>query len=98
MTAKEFNEKYKDYIEEGFEDQGLSFDEPVVTDYLDKLFTDLIKIPGFQYSQIKLKFGMCRFYTNLRTIVPTLDEFLFVERDVNRFISTIEKYNKLNGK
>lgn len=63
MTRDEFNEKYKAFIEPGFEDQGLEFDIPDVTEYLDKIFEDLIKIPGFYYSQIKVKFGTCRFYT-----------------------------------
>ncbi len=66
MTEKQFNEKYKDYIEEGFD--GLEFDIPAVTEYLDKIFTDLIKVEGFKYAQIKLKFGFARFYCEPRTI------------------------------
>jgi hypothetical protein len=60
MTADNFNEKYKQYIPEGF--YGLEFDIPVVTDYLDKVMQDLITIPGFELQQIKLKFGTARFY------------------------------------
>ena len=41
MTAKEFNEKYKPYIPEGW--YGLGFDIPEVTDYLDKDY----KAPSF---------------------------------------------------
>lgn len=65
MTREVFNAKWKAYIEEGFEDQGLEFSIPSVTKFLDYIFTDLVWIPGFKYSQIKLKFGMARFYTNL---------------------------------
>ena len=60
MTAREFNEKYKLYIPEGW--YGLGFDIPEITDYLDKEMEDLILIPGFELHQIKLKFNMARFY------------------------------------
>lgn len=68
MKTKEFNEKYKAFIEPGFEDQGLEFEYEIVTSFLDEIFGDLTLIPGFQYSQIKLKFGQCRFYTNLKSV------------------------------
>ena len=58
MKAEEFNIKYKDYLEEGH--YGLAFNDPGVMIFLDDIFQDLIKIPGFKYSQIKLKFGKCR--------------------------------------
>ncbi len=64
MTSSEFNEKYSAYLEEGH--YGLDIDIPEAVDFLDKAFQDLIKIPGFQYSQIKTKYGESRFYTNLR--------------------------------
>jgi hypothetical protein len=60
MTQQEFNEKYKQYIPEGW--YGLSFDIPEVTIYLDGVMQDLITIPRFELYQIKLKFGMARFY------------------------------------
>jgi len=62
MTQEEFNEKYKDFIEEGF--SGLEFDNPVATEYLDKEFQELIKIPGFKFSQIKFKWFDYRFYAD----------------------------------
>lgn len=66
MTQKEFNEKYKDHLTEGFETQGLEFDILPVTEYLDKLFQQLIaEDPLFKYAQIKLKFGYVRFYTTV---------------------------------
>ena len=60
MTTTEFNEKYKDYLEEGF--YGLVINSENVIKFLDKIFQDLIKIPGFRYSQIKLKMGYTRVY------------------------------------
>jgi hypothetical protein len=67
MTLEEFNEKYSAFLEEGH--YGLDIGIPAVTRYLDEVFTGLIKIPGFQYSQIKSKFGSCRFYTNLHELL-----------------------------
>jgi hypothetical protein len=60
MTSEQFNEKYKDYLEEGH--YGIDGLSPLVIDWFDEQFQELIKIKGFQYSQIKLKFGMGRFY------------------------------------
>jgi hypothetical protein len=61
MTTKEFNEKYKDYLEEGH--YGLDINIPSVVEYLNNIFEyGLTFLPGFKYSQIKLKFGMARFY------------------------------------
>ena len=60
MTHEEFNKKYKDFLEEGF--YGLEIEIPELTDWLDKKFQQFILKPGFQYSQIKDKFGMGRFY------------------------------------
>lgn len=75
MTAKEFNEKYKEFIQtqtyknkQGVEVvqtfDGLSIGIPSVVEFLDNLFEEITKIPGFRYSQIKLKFNMARVYTN----------------------------------
>lgn len=62
MTANEFNEKYKDYLEEGH--YGLALDNKEAIEFLDKEFQEFIKIPGFKYSQIKSKFNSFRFYAN----------------------------------
>jgi len=75
-TIKEFNEKYKDYIEEGH--YGMTIHEPSVLAYVDQIFNDLTKIPGFKYQQIKTKFGLARVYTNLEDIFP------FVGRIINQ--------------
>ncbi len=83
MTAEEFNIKYKDYIEPGFEDQGLEINNKDCVEVLDSLFEDFIKIPGFQFSQIKTKFTSVRFYSNLTSyslqilIENELEDILF---------------------
>jgi hypothetical protein len=83
MTEQEFNEKYKDYIEKGFD--GLEFDIPEVTEYLDKIFEELTKIEGFKYVQIKLKFGYARFYCEPRTI-NTFE----IEEKIDEIIKNLE--------
>jgi hypothetical protein len=60
MTSEEFNEKYKDFLEEGH--YGLALSKPEAIEYLDQEFEELIKIPGFQYSQIKSKWNYFCFY------------------------------------
>lgn len=67
-TNQEFNEKYKDYIEEGH--YGMDIGEPSVLTYVDQIFNDLTQIPGFKYQQIKTKFGLARVYTNLEDLIP----------------------------
>ena len=58
--SEEFNTKYKDYLEDRF--YGLGINDEDVIKYLDKQFQELIKIPGFSYSQIKTKFNNVCFY------------------------------------
>ncbi len=60
MTSTQFNEKYKQWIPEGW--SGLDFDIPEVTEYMDQIMQDMILIPGFELHQIKLKFDWPRFY------------------------------------
>lgn len=75
-TTTEFNEKYKDYLEEG--SYGIDINEPSVIIYVDQIFNDLTQIPGFKYQQIKTKFGLTRVYTNLDELMP------FVGRIINQ--------------
>ena len=82
-TTKEFNEKYKDYIEEGH--YGMDISEPSVIAYVDQIFNDLTWIPGFKFQQIKTKFGLARVYTNLDELMP------FVGRVINQELE--EKIN-----
>ncbi len=60
MTSGEFNKKYSQFLEEGH--YGCDLGSGDVIEYLDKEFEELTKLPDFSYSQIKLKFGMGRFY------------------------------------
>jgi hypothetical protein len=61
-TIQEFDEKYKDYLEPGH--YGLALSNPKAIEYLDTEFQELIKLPGFQYAQIKRKFDWFCFYCN----------------------------------
>lgn len=65
-SSEEFNEKYKQYLEEGH--YGMDLEGKELIEYIDKMFEVLILIPGFKYSQIKEKFSMGRFYHNLHEI------------------------------
>ena len=89
MTVNEFNEKYKEYLEEGH--YGLDISDPVIIKYLDEIFQGLIKIDGFKYSQIKGKFGMGRFYTNLYQILGRAD---YITVKVESFLTTHFNYIK----
>jgi hypothetical protein len=77
MDVQEFNLKYKDYIEEGFD--GLEFYDEQVIDYLDNQFREFIKVPDFKFAQIKLKFGMCCFYADNVNTYP-------VESEINKIL------------
>lgn len=61
-TSHEFNEKYKEYLEENH--YGLALGNEEVIKYLDEEFQQLIKIPNFKYSQIKGKFNWFCFYAD----------------------------------
>jgi len=79
MTSSEFNEKYKNYLDEGH--YGLDIDIPSVVEYLDNKFQELILVPDFKYSQIKLKFNFSRFYCS-----PNSIDSSSIEEEINRLI------------
>jgi len=86
MNAGEFNEKYKNYLEEGH--YGLDIHIPKVIEYLDKVFQGLILKEGFQYTQIKLKFNMARFYSNVS------HELTFeIEENINKIVKIYDDGN-----
>ena len=60
MKQKDFNEKYCNYIKDGF--RGLDLINETAIDYLDKKFQEYIKIPEFKYLQIKSKWNWYCFY------------------------------------
>ena len=82
-TTKEFNDKYDYYLEEGH--YGIDINEPSVLMYVDQIFNDLVRIPGFKYEQIKTKYGLAKVYTNLEELLP------FVGRIINQELE--EKIN-----
>ena len=88
MTISEFNEKYKEYLEEGH--YGLDISTPSIIQYLDEIFQGLIKIPGFKYSQIKEKFNTSRFYTNLYALIGKPG--LIINNEVERTLNILLKY------
>ena len=88
MTENEFNEKYKEYLEEGH--YGLDINTPSIIQYLDEMFQGLIKIPGFKYSQIKEKFSTSRFYTNLYKLIGKPG--LIIDNEVEKTLNILLKY------
>lgn len=84
MTSTEFNEKYYDYLEANH--YGLDIDIPEVVGYLDNKFQELIKVPGFKYSQIKLKFNMARFYCS-----PSEINSYEIEGEINKLVKEYGK-------
>lgn len=88
MNKSEFNEKYKDYLEEGH--YGMAICDEDVINICDIYFQDIIEtqIKGFTYSQIKTKFGKARVYmdaseTNINvTLLETMiDIILKIKRE-----------------
>jgi len=64
MNIDEFNEKYKEYLEEGH--YGLAIENKEVIKFLDKEFEKHLNSgKKFSYSQIKMKFKFARVYTTL---------------------------------
>jgi len=90
MTRQEFNEKYKQWIPEGW--SGLDFDMPQVTEYLDQAMQDLIMIPGFELHQIKLKFDWPRFYftTSFKNKDTELAIAMRIQERINAIIKQTE--------
>ena len=84
MTSTEFNEKYAAYLEDRH--YGLDIDIPSVVEYLDEVFQEFIKVPGFSYSQIKLKFNSSRFYC-MPNEIPSSD----VEREINKLVKAYDE-------
>ena len=90
MTQQEFNIKYKQYIPEGW--GGLEFDIQEVTDYLDSIVGyGLMNLPNFEIHQIKLKFGMCRFYFETSMETKKLERIIQfgIEDEINNIIKRL---------
>jgi hypothetical protein len=90
MTAREFNQKWAQFLEPGH--YGLAIDSPSVCEYLDKVFEGLTKIPGFEYYQIKTKFEYSSFYSNLVEILSP-EVGLMIQRSIQQeldFLNRVE--------
>jgi len=94
MTVREFNEKYKPYIPQGW--YGLEFDIPDVTNYLDKVMEDLVMIPGFELHQVKLKFNMARIYFETKWKDKSLETELEIkiESEINKLVKQHDAVGK----
>jgi hypothetical protein len=94
MTQNEFNEKYKQWIPEGW--SGLDFDKPEVTEYLDRIMMDLILIPGFRLQQCKMKFDWPRFYftSHFEDKALELAIAMRVQEDINRIMKGQDTENR----
>jgi hypothetical protein len=89
MTQREFNEKYKQWIPQGW--HGLEFDVQEVTEYMDTVMQDMTLIPGFELHQIKMKFNWPRFY--FTTSFKNKDIELAIAVKVQEEISKLVKPN-----
>lgn len=79
MTSKEFNQKWKNYLETGF--YGTAIENPDVIKYLDSEFSKEVLVnPNFSYSQIKIKFGSSRVYAES-------DKAYIWESEINKLIN-----------
>lgn len=85
-TTIEFNEKYKDYLDD---DSGMLLEIPSVLTYVDHIFQDLIKIPGFKYQNIRTVHGLARVVTNLQELMPFAGRIL--EQELEEKINFILK-------
>ena len=77
MTTNEFNEKYKDYLEDRFD--GMEIGHAGIIEICDEYFQNWIHVPGFQYAQIKTKFGSSRVYCKPYKYINTSG----LEREIN---------------
>lgn len=89
MTTREFNEKWINYLEEGF--YGLAIPLESVVKYLDDIFeNELTKDPNFRYTQIKMKFNWSCFYSNAPIEVRER-----IESNINKLVKEYEVQNNM---
>ena len=86
-TAKEFNTKFNNYLDEDY--LGMQLDFPSVIAYVSEVFNDLTEIPGFKYQEIKTVYGLARVHTNLQEIMPFAGRIL--EQELEEKINFILK-------
>jgi hypothetical protein len=93
-TNEDFNSKYIKYLREG--QNGMSVEVPAVIQFVDSVFSDLILIPGFEYSDISLRFGMCWINTNLHEVLPVVGDSIIdsIEEKANFLIKVENEITK----
>ena len=84
-TNKEFNDKYKDYLDGA----GMLLEIPSVLSYVDQVFTDLTWIPGFKYQEITTRHGLAKVNTTLQEVMPFAGRIL--EQELEEKINFILK-------
>lgn len=84
-TIKEFNDKYKDYLD----GSGMLLEIPSVLSYVDQVFNDLTWIPGFKYEEITTRHGLAKVTTNLQEVMPFAGRIL--EQELEEKINFILK-------
>lgn len=98
-TIEQFNEKYQVYL--GKRWYGLDIDNEEVINFLDNMFEYyLTKIEGFEYHQIKVKFGIndVRFYSNLDSNnVVNKALVLAIETNISSILKLKVLQNKTNN-
>jgi hypothetical protein len=85
-TNKEFNEKYKEYLEG---ESGMLLNIPSVITYVNQVFNDITWIPGFKYEEITTQHGLAKVRTNLQELMPFAGRIL--EQELEEKINFILK-------
>lgn len=84
MTAEQFNDKWDRFLPDGW--YGMDLNDEKAIEVVDKHFEDEFQhIEGFQFYQIKMKWGSSRVYTNLGTLFNDvgLEMEQYVENIIN---------------
>lgn len=82
MTTDEFNDKYAEFLAPRFD--GMEFSDEKVIEICNNYFKHWVKIPGFQYYQIKRKFNTSRVYCdNVDTDIleKEIDDLIKINRN-----------------
>lgn len=90
MSYEELEKKYEPYIVEGYTGIEFWLDDDWNT-VVDKLLSSIITIyPDFKVYQLKIKFNMIRFYTNLPGLLEQLCES-FLEDKYKEYLKRKQK-------
>lgn len=97
MSFEELDKKYEPYTEEGF--TGIEFwaDDEYNNNICELLDAIISIYPDFKLSQLKLKFGMVRFYTNLPRVLETMCEE-YIEEEYKLYERRLKEKLEQEGK